>query len=644
MSATLDAKLFCSFFGDAPLVSVPGRTFPVANYFLEDLLDATGHMIEEDSRNARRDARMKDETQSLFVSTRGGEKRQEVVSLESQTDVSEVSGHYVGYSMATQRSMDRVDEFVINYDLIEDVLTLLLDEHAENTILLPPSGVGNETKPDGSVLVFLPGMGEIRALSDRLSGSRFFGNSSRFEIIPMHSSLSPQDQKRAFLKPRAGCRKIILATNIAETSVTIPDCVCVIDSGLGREVQQDKRFSTSKLVLDWCSKASARQRAGRAGRVQAGICCRLYSSRTHQMVMQAQAMPELQRVPLEEVCLSILAGKLANSCMDFLRQAPQPPREDAVKLALNVLQEVGAVDKSEALTPLGHHLSKIPVHVRLAKMLIFGSLFGCLDKVLTIVGSLSCKSPFSNAVRNATEAQARHKSFRHESSDFLTSCKVWDAFRRACECASDRGRAFCRLNYLNWTALAEIWDMRRQNLDLLSQLGFVRSDNKVTEEWLLMSEYNRHDKNEKLVHAVICAGLYPNVAHIMKRHKDDPPLLFHKREQLYFHSSSANHKKKILEEEWIVFHEKFGSGRTTVSATTPIHPFSLLLFGGSIQVKHLDRKVIVDDWIELDIAAQTGVMFRELRQKLNTVLAEKIESPDAEAGEIIQGIVHLLSG
>ena len=647
MSATLDAKLFCSFFGNAPLLSVPGRTFPVANYYLEDLLDATGHMIEEDSRNARRDTRTNHETQSLFVTTRGGEKRQEVVTLESQTDVTVVSGYYGEYSMATQRSMDRVDEFVINYDLIEDVLTLIVDPNTENTIILPPEGAGKETMPNGAVLIFLPGMGEIRALADRLKGSRLFGNSKRFDIIPMHSSLSPQDQKRAFHKPNAGCRKVILATNIAETSVTIPDCVCVIDSGLGREVRQDQRFSTSRLVLDWCSKASAKQRAGRAGRVQAGICCKLYSSRTHHNIMKPQAMPELQRVPLEEVCLSILAGKLANNCLDFLRQAPQPPTEDAVQVALDLLQKVGAIDEAETLTPLGLHLSKIPVHVTLAKMLIFGSLFGCLDKILTIVGSLACKSPFSIAINNAIEAQARHRLFQHASSDFLTSCNVWEAFRKARGSSNDQGRDFCRKNYLNWTALVEIGEMRRQNLDLMSQIGFVRCSYKqinATDDWLVTSEYNCHDKNDRLIHAVICAGLYPNVAHAIKLHREDLPLLWHKTEQLYFHSSSVNHRKKSLEEEWIVFHEKFGSGRTTVSATAPIHPFALLLFGGSIQVKHLERKVFVDDWIKIEIAAQTGVMFRELRRRLNFVLTERIELPDSQPDqEILAGIVRLFS-
>lgn len=119
--------------------------------------------------------------------------------------------------------MDRVNEEIINYDLIEDVLIMLLIEPERNEVLLPPEGA---TLYEGSVLVFLPGFGEIRSLTERLEGSRRLGNKQRFDIIPMHSTLSPQDQRRAFLRSKKGCRKIILATNIAETSVTIPDVTC----------------------------------------------------------------------------------------------------------------------------------------------------------------------------------------------------------------------------------------------------------------------------------------------------------------------------------------------------------------------------------------------------------------------------------
>jgi hypothetical protein len=223
MSATLDSKLFCSFFGNAPLVSVPGRTFPVSNYHLEDLMDATDHMIEEGSRYARRGYNTPVDNATLWVTNKGGDKRREVVDLVSQTDVQDVSDMYPGYKMATRRSMDRVNEEVINYDLLEDALNLILCRPDQNSTLLPPEGADLST---GSVLVFLPGMGEIRSVTERLEGNRNFRDKNRFQILPIHSTLSSQDQRRAFLPAKVGCRKIILSTNIAETSVTIPDVVC----------------------------------------------------------------------------------------------------------------------------------------------------------------------------------------------------------------------------------------------------------------------------------------------------------------------------------------------------------------------------------------------------------------------------------
>ena len=204
MSATLDSSLFSNFFNDAPVIKVPGRTYPVANYFLEDLLDATGHIVEEGSQYAFRHYQQS-ETTTLWVTSQGGEKRREVADL-SPLDF-EVSELYSGYSMSTRLSLERVDESILNYDLIEDVLQLLLIHPERNSTLHPPDGADVS---NGSILVFLPGIGEIRSLSDRISANRVLGNKSKFNVIPLHSKLSSADQRKAFLPVKAGCRKIIL--------------------------------------------------------------------------------------------------------------------------------------------------------------------------------------------------------------------------------------------------------------------------------------------------------------------------------------------------------------------------------------------------------------------------------------------------
>jgi len=644
MSATLDSKLFCSFFQNAPFLSVPGRTFPVAEYYLEDLFDATDHLIDEDSKYAIWEDRDYEKA-SIFVTGRGGEKRKELISLDSEIELSEVSGEYKDYKMSTRRSMERVNEEIINYDLIEDLLLFLLNTDKNDKILPPDSEEGSLS---GSILIFLPGIGEIRSLHDRLRANIHFSNPKRFDIIPMHSTLSPKEQKRAFLKPKNGCQKIIIATNIAETSITIDDCVCVIDSGICREVMQDKNSSTSKLVTTWCSKASSKQRAGRAGRVQPGICCRLYSSKTASK-MKKQSTPELQRIPLEEVCLKILAANLATNCMDFLMNAPQPPSNENVTRALKVLEEVDAIEpvksqiyerRAEVITPLGKHLAKLPVEIRLGKMLIFGVLFKVLDKTLTIAASLSSKSPFSTNIDEPQRAEAAHRAFIHPTSDFLTICNVWEAYTTANTSAVDAKR-FCQRNYLNKSAFIEISDTRKQFIILLSQIGFI--DAALTESGVLGSPYNINGSNENVLGAVLCAGLYPNCAHVLTKQGESLPSIWQEQKQLWFHKSSALHNKKKIEFEWVIYHEKFATHKVYVSTTSPIKPFSLLLFGKSIQVKHLDRKVVVDGWIELKIPAQTGVIFRELRKEMSKVLESYISNvKEREDNIFIAGIIKLL--
>ena len=657
MSATIDSKVFSDFFSGAPFLDIPGRTFPVSSYYLEDLLEATGHIIEEGSRCAIRGDRVKSDTAQLWVTGRGGARHKKVVSLEDEIHREVVSeDDFSDYSMNTRRSMERVDEKVLNYELIEDILGMLLLDPERNDSILLPAGSDPKSIGRGSVLVFLPGMGEIRALTETLKASRRFGNRSRFDIIPMHSSLSPKDQRRAFLKPKAGCQKIILATNICETSITIPDVVCVVDTGLMREVRLEKRTGTSTLVTDWCSRANAKQRSGRAGRVQAGLCCKLFSSRTEHIEMHEQPMPELQRVPLEEACLSILAGNLGLNCMDFLMQAPQPPSEESVKAALLLLEEVGAIESSsssaqwgersnERLTPLGKHLAKLPVHVRLGKILIMGALLHCLDDALTIAASLSTKSPFSTNVSNASEATAAHRGFSHPSSDFISICNVWKAYEIAAASGFNSGRKFCDKYFLNHTALVEISDMRDQFLQLLRQIGFVPSSPPNA-----LREYSSNSQIDGVIDAVVVAGLYPNIVHAEKTSRTDPPSMWYRKERVHFHGSSINHKVVNLDSAYCAFYEKFAFGnRTYIAATSLAKPFSLMLFGKSMVVRHLERKVLVDDFITLKVAAQTGVAFRELRYEIETLLQEMISSAgDSRAKSsnqkrMVAGIINLLS-
>jgi len=306
----------------------------------------------------------------------------------------------------------------------------------------------------------------------------------------------------------------------------------------------------------------------------------------------------------------------------------------------------------KTLTPLGLHLSKIPVDVRLGKMLILGALFKCLNKVITIAASLSTKSPFAQQMDRLQNSTVRDKSLIHESSDFLTLCNFFEAFQLAAKTSERDSRTFCDKQLLNHSVMLEISAMRQHFVDLLESIGFVTkpSGNLQTSHHetfidLHNSAFSKNSKLDNVVTSIVCAGFYPHVAFVQKESPDAPIALYHKKQRLHFHSSSVNYNKKTLPSSWIVFHEKFATGRVSVSNTSTTTPFSLLLFGGKILVKHSERGVIIDDWIELSCAAKTSVMFRELRNEIDFVLKDMIERVKiSDIGEsLIDGIVDLLA-
>lgn len=251
MSATVDAGRFSAYLDGAPILTVPGRTFPVETKFLEDAVELTNYNLD------------RGKPQMDYVVDYDDA---EVEDISDQNTKTEAANNLRAYSVSTRKTLAHLDEYRIDYNLI----LLLLEKIAVHAEYI------NYSK---AILVFLPGIAEIRRLNDILSGHPLF--TQGWYIYPLHSTIASEEQERAFQVPPQGVRKIVLATNIAETGITIPDVTCVVDTGKHREMRFDERRQLSRLIETFISRANAKQRRGRAGRVQKGLCFHLFTKYRH---------------------------------------------------------------------------------------------------------------------------------------------------------------------------------------------------------------------------------------------------------------------------------------------------------------------------------------------------------------------------
>ena len=320
--------------------------------------------------------------------------------------------------------------------------------------------------PDFDTLVFLPGERDIREAAEALEGA--FGG--RDDVIPLLASLPAAEQRRAFRSsPR---RRIILATNVAETSLTIPGIRAVIDSGLARISRYIQRTQIQRLQIESVSQASARQRTGRCGRIGPGVCIRLYSEEDF-LQREEYTAPEILRSSLAGVILAMLDLRLGDiSRFPFI----DPPRPAAITAGLRELLELGAIERGEdgaaRLTKDGRRLARFPVEPRLARMLLAASDFAVLPRVLPIVAAMSGEDPRRRPAEDRERAQQAHAKFKAEGSDFLGTLKLWQWWREQSEKLSQsKLRKLCKDNYLAFMKMREWSDTVRQLSSLAERSG-----------------------------------------------------------------------------------------------------------------------------------------------------------------------------
>eukprot|EP00026_Physarum_polycephalum_P000677 Phypoly_transcript_00678.p1 GENE.Phypoly_transcript_00678~~Phypoly_transcript_00678.p1 ORF type:complete len:1395 (+),score=271.52 Phypoly_transcript_00678:28-4212(+) len=647
MSATLNAELFAAYFGNCPMLHIPGRAYPVKELFLEDVLETTKFFIHEDSPYSKKSQKTRAEKKGQLGGNKAAkrtmmnldidEKVNEMLTLDAMATI------YPGKSKATLQSLINYEESKINPDLVENLVAYICEQ-----------ALSTESNFMGSILVFLPGIMEISTLYNSIRHNRSMFPESKYLVLPLHSSLSSADQRKVFERPPPGVRKIVLSTNIAETSVTIDDVVYVVDCGRMKENRYDPVNRMPQLVEVWESKANARQRKGRAGRVQEGICYRMYTSQRHTKLQDYQ-VPEMHRVPLEELCLQIKILDLGE-ISSFLSKAIEPPEAQAIGNAITSLEELDALDKLQFLTPLGYHLAQLPVDVRLGKMMLYGTIFRCLEPVLIIAAAMSTRDPFvSPSLEKRNEVDKVKKSFAVGKSDHLTLLKAYRGWQNAR--AEKTDQVYCQKFFLDSNTLRNIYDMKRQFVELLSEIGFMPphllETSKDKSKNISGGEYfNTNAESIKLIKAVLCAGLYPNVLRVVPSPTPSssystptpPKLRTRTGEEVSIHPVSVNFEQPTFESNYLIFHEKVKSTKVYIRDSTMITPYPLLLFGGEIAVHHARQIISVDRWIEFACPAKTAVLFKLLRTELDKLLVLKIENPnlDISTGKTIDAIIQLL--
>jgi len=329
----------------------------------------------------------------------------------------------------------------------------------------------------GDILVFLPGEREIREAAEALRKHALArpGLSSAHapEILPLFSRLSAGDQDRIF-KPSGGQRRIVLATNVAETSLTVPGIRYVIDTGLARVKRYSYRNKVEQLQIEKVSQAAARQRAGRCGRVAAGVCIRLYD----ELDFNARPPftdPEILRSSLAGVILRMKSLRLTDvESFPFI----EPPPAKAIADGYALLQELGALDDDNVLTPIGASLAKLPLDPRIGRMLVAARDLGCLKEVMVIAAGLSAQDPRERPQDRQQAADEKHKLFADEKSEFLGWWKLWNWFQNAIEHKKSNKQLIdnCHAHFLSYLRMREWREVHGQLHAMVTELGWKESE------------------------------------------------------------------------------------------------------------------------------------------------------------------------
>uniref|UniRef100_A0A8C4IFS5 RNA helicase n=1 Tax=Dicentrarchus labrax TaxID=13489 RepID=A0A8C4IFS5_DICLA len=565
--------------------------------------------------------------------------------------------------------------------------------HLTPTFLLPCSPLGEVSRLDESTLMqcgntelgteeqellklyhhsFDDEWVDLDLIMDLLHNICSTNSDGEYQVFTLHSDMQTLDQKKAMKTSPPGVRKIILSTNIAETSITINDVVFVIDSGKVKEKSFDTLSNVSMLKTVWISKASALQRKGRAGRCRPGICFHLFSRLRFNNMLEFQ-VPQLLRMPLQELCLQTkLLAPSSCPVAEFLSKAPQPPPGHTIRNAVQMLKTIDAMDQYEDLTDLGYHLADLPVEPHLGKMVLCAVVLKCLDPILTIACTLAYRDPFVLPAQGSQKRAALHCRKRFTSSTFSDHMALLRAFQAWQKARSDGWeRSFCEKNFLSQATMDMILGMRTQLLGQLRAIGFVRARGGSD-----IRDVNLNSENWAMVKAALVAGMYPNLVHV---NHETSLLSSYREKKIHFHPTSILNESQFKENttvklahahptDWLIYDEMSrGHRMASVRCCSMVTPITVAIFGGCAKLPSsaLQEPAVqtatdsllddisdsetedlagmrIDDWLVFQLDREAAGLVFELRQKWQNLFIKRIRCPSKPWSQQDEAIIRTL--
>ncbi|XP_065323499.1 ATP-dependent DNA/RNA helicase DHX36-like isoform X2 [Gordionus sp. m RMFG-2023] len=540
MSATMDAIKFSKYLDSCPIINVQGRMFPVISYFLPEIQE-----LITDKKGAMNQNIMKPSKPLPFNDLTTTTLKFESEQIDSLlVDINPISkSELIGEFSEAETFRNKMQTPKLDIKLTVDTINYI-----------------HKSQPlEGAILVFLPGWQEIRKVKEELEklDGNLTRNEPRMVILPVHSSLPQEEQSRVFLQINnenrnnsSKLRKVILSTNITETSLTINDVAYVVDTGLAKEHKYNTDTGISYLDLVWASKSNIKQRAGRAGRTSAGKCFHLYPLETFER-FSSYPQPEILRIPLETIVLETKllcsnyhyknSEKPAESVEDFLSSLIIPPTSVGIHMAIDVLtRELGFLDQNENLTNLGRRLIGINCHPRLSLALAKAAFLGYTDQVISMAAAMSHNRSLlisSNSSSNnridtgnfgnkdlITLKKIKEKYALTNGSDHLAHLNIYLKWREALETGSAYRILFEEENGIDSKNVKFIHSIRNQLISEAKKAGII--DEKIYRDLRRGEVHHRHVQgyrqqttlrpdDYKMLKGILASSFYPNVAKVV---------------------------------------------------------------------------------------------------------------------------------